>query len=168
MAIAAGEYHSLALKNDGTIVAWGDNSQGQSSVPPDLSGVAAISGGGGHSLALRTDGSVVAWGANWNGQCDLPTTTLNALGIAAGSRHSLVLVDDGAFVPRLFRPAWRGNRFSTLAQTLNRKNYSLEYRNSLPETNWTALPAVKGNGAIKILSDTEATSAQRFYRIRQY
>ena len=28
-AIAAGYYHSLALKSDGTLAAWGDNSYGQ-------------------------------------------------------------------------------------------------------------------------------------------
>ena len=44
-AIAAGEYHSLALKNDGTVVAWGGNGSGQTTVPPGLSGVAAIAAG---------------------------------------------------------------------------------------------------------------------------
>jgi alpha-tubulin suppressor-like RCC1 family protein len=33
MAIAAGWAHSLALKNDGTLVAWGANSNGQANIP---------------------------------------------------------------------------------------------------------------------------------------
>src|SRR5205085_9924528 len=41
-AIAAGEFHSLALKRDGTVVAWGDDRYGQADVPSGLSGVTAI------------------------------------------------------------------------------------------------------------------------------
>ena len=36
MAVAAGDYHSLALKADGTVVAWGDNNYGQCTVPAGL------------------------------------------------------------------------------------------------------------------------------------
>ena len=61
-AISAGGYHSLALKDDGTVVAWGGNYNGESTVPAGLSGVTAISGGGFHSLALKDDGTVVGWG----------------------------------------------------------------------------------------------------------
>ena len=52
VAIAAGGYHSLALKSDGTVVGWGDNGYGQTTVPAGLSNVAAIAAGGYHSLAL--------------------------------------------------------------------------------------------------------------------
>ena len=60
--IAAGAYHNLALKNDGTVVAWGENCYGQATVPAGLSGVVAIAAGALHSLALKNDGTVVAWG----------------------------------------------------------------------------------------------------------
>jgi hypothetical protein len=53
-AIAAGGSHSLALKGDGTVVAWGDNFSGQSTVPAGLSDVTAIAAGGAHNLALVT------------------------------------------------------------------------------------------------------------------
>ena len=65
-AIAAGAGQSLALKGDGTVVAWGCGGgkahSGQCNVPSGLSGVTAISAGYGHSLALKGDGTVVAWG----------------------------------------------------------------------------------------------------------
>ena len=67
MAIGAGEYHSLAVKADGTVRAWGDNSQDQCSLPPGLTNIVAVAGGGAHSLALAADGSVIAWGADGNG-----------------------------------------------------------------------------------------------------
>src|SRR5262249_35782579 len=52
----------------GTVVAWGDNTYGQSSVPAGLSSVSAIAAGFQHSLALKSDGTVVAWGDNTYGQ----------------------------------------------------------------------------------------------------
>ena len=74
-AIAGGGDHSLALKNDGTVWAWGWNGYGQlgngtntdSNVPvqvSSLTGIIAIAGGYGHSLALKNDGTVWAWGYN--------------------------------------------------------------------------------------------------------
>jgi alpha-tubulin suppressor-like RCC1 family protein len=52
-AIAAGSFHSLALKGNGTVVSWGSNAFGQASPPAGLSGVTAIAAGPYHSLALR-------------------------------------------------------------------------------------------------------------------
>ena len=36
-AVSAGAYFSVALKNDGTVVGWGDNTYGQTTVPSGLS-----------------------------------------------------------------------------------------------------------------------------------
>ncbi|MCM8828510.1 MAG: hypothetical protein NC902_04400, partial [Candidatus Omnitrophica bacterium] len=70
-AIAAGWAHTVALKGDGTVVAWGDNWDGQCYVPAGLTNVVAIAAGGAHTVALKGDGTVVAWGDNWYGQCDV-------------------------------------------------------------------------------------------------
>jgi alpha-tubulin suppressor-like RCC1 family protein len=81
VAIAAGYRHSMALRNDGTVFAWGFNSTGQlgqgtigsnttcacnptPTAVPGLSGVTAIEAGHEFSLAVRNDGTVHAWGAN--------------------------------------------------------------------------------------------------------
>lgn len=68
--VAAGWLHSLALKADGTVVAWGHNASGQlgtgstadrsSPAPvPGLADVVAIAAGSSHSLALKSDGTVL-------------------------------------------------------------------------------------------------------------
>ena len=69
-AIAAGWGHSLALRVDGTVVAWGDNSWGQA--PAGLRGITAIAAGAFHSLALRADGTVAAFGYDGYGQNLMP------------------------------------------------------------------------------------------------
>src|SRR5207245_5220571 len=64
-AIAAGGNHNLALRLDGTVVAWGNSYSGEANVPSRLGSVVAIAAGSYHSLALNQDGTVVAWGAGW-------------------------------------------------------------------------------------------------------
>ena len=69
-AIAAGYFHSLALKADGSVVAWGcghGEDNGQCRVPAEAkSDVTAIAAGHAQSLALKTDGSIVVWGCGRN------------------------------------------------------------------------------------------------------
>lgn len=119
VAIAAGYYHSLALKSDGTVWAWGNNSYGElgngttnsSNIPVQVSGlsnVIAIAAGGFHSLAVKSNGTVWAWGNNDNGQLgngnknssDVPVQVKglkNIIAVAAGSSHSLALRSNGSF-----------------------------------------------------------------------
>jgi len=75
--IAAGYYHSLAIKNDGTLWATGYNEYGQLGTGDNnnrnvfvqvLSGVSFIAAGGLHSLALKNDGTLWATGENESGQ----------------------------------------------------------------------------------------------------
>jgi alpha-tubulin suppressor-like RCC1 family protein len=56
VAISEGYQHSIALKADGTMVAWGNNTYGQTNVPAGLSNVVAIAAGGYHNLALYDSG----------------------------------------------------------------------------------------------------------------
>lgn len=54
ISVTGGDYHSIALKSDGSVVVWGSNSHGQSQVPQNANfGVSAISSGGAHNIALR-------------------------------------------------------------------------------------------------------------------
>jgi len=93
IAIAAAGSHNLALKSNGTVVAWGDNAAGQNNIPAGLSGVTAIAAGAHHSLALKNDGTVLAWGCGVynNGQCTVPTGLSGVVAIGGGHIHSLAL-----------------------------------------------------------------------------
>jgi hypothetical protein len=82
----------------GTVVAWGDNSFEQSTVPPTLADVVAIAGGGLHSLALRSDGTVVGWGDSGFGETNAPIDLTNAVAIAAGFSRSLALRSNSSVV----------------------------------------------------------------------
>lgn len=79
----------------GQVIAWGDNSQGQTNVPPGLTNAIAIAGGLSHSLALKGDNTVVAWGDDTYGQANVPAGLSNVVAVAAGGYHSLALRSDG-------------------------------------------------------------------------
>ncbi len=79
--VAAGYYHSLALKSDGAVWATGHNYYGKSDQLEDgattnktiwtsvmASGVTQVVAGSGHSLALKSDGTLWKTGTNEAGQ----------------------------------------------------------------------------------------------------
>jgi len=121
-AIAAGHGYTVALRDDGTVWAWGLNHHGQlgdgttwidSHIPAHtpvqvtgLSNMTAISAGHHHTVALRDDGTVWAWGGNQFGQLGDGTTTdrhtpvqvtglSNVTAISAGVNHTVALREDG-------------------------------------------------------------------------
>jgi alpha-tubulin suppressor-like RCC1 family protein len=117
ISIDGGEKHALALKADGSVVAWGWNFFGQlgngnttdSNTPETVSGlsdVVSVAAGSYHSLALKSDGTVWAWGYNGNGQLGNGTYSpsnvpvqvsglSDVTTIYAGSYHSMALKSDG-------------------------------------------------------------------------
>jgi alpha-tubulin suppressor-like RCC1 family protein len=94
--VATGWRHSLALQEDGTVIAWGDNSDGQCAVPAGLTDVIQISSGTRHSIALKRDGTVIAWGANHFGQCDAPSDLGPVARLAElCAEHTVVITENG-------------------------------------------------------------------------
>jgi alpha-tubulin suppressor-like RCC1 family protein len=103
IALASGRYHSLALKNDGSVAIWGNNFYGQSVTPAGLTDPVALSAGYYHNLALDENGSVTAWGAGGSGQTSVPQGLIGVVSCVGGESHSLALRADGSLV------AWGNN-----------------------------------------------------------
>ncbi len=117
ISVSPGALHSLALRANGTVVAWGAGTTntpedgvnyGQAIVPALLANVVAISGGYVHSLALRNDRTVIAWGSNEQGQGTVPPAVNNIAAISAGGFHNLALKTDRTVV------AWGTNDLGAL------------------------------------------------------
>jgi hypothetical protein len=99
VAISSEGFQSLALKNDGTIVQWGDTSLGEAVGLPAGSGFVAIAAGYYHNLGLKSDGTIVQWGATFLDQTlGGPPAGSGFVAIAAGGYHSLALKSDGSIV----------------------------------------------------------------------
>jgi alpha-tubulin suppressor-like RCC1 family protein len=136
--LAAGVAHSLLLRPDGTLYAWGENANGQLGdgtlvsrrTPAVVAAATAgvrfkqIATGSTHSLGLTVDGRVLAWGGNSAGQLGDNSTASHAtpvpiaqgavpLGtrfvqVSAGYAYSLALTADGTVY------AWGSNSFGQL------------------------------------------------------
>ncbi len=98
ITVDAGFWHSLGIKSDNTVVAWGSNDVGETTVPNTLSNVISISAGIAHNLALKNDGTITAWGYNLDGQTSVPNGLNNIVAVAAGGFSSLALKDNGTVV----------------------------------------------------------------------
>ena len=124
-SIAAGGMSSVALKSDGTVWAWGNNSWGQlaADITTDkasaqqisgLAGVTAVGAGWVQTVVLKNDQTVWAWGGNFAGQVGDGTTTSRSMPVAVsgltgitslsiGGHHCLARKNDGTVW------AWGGN-----------------------------------------------------------
>jgi alpha-tubulin suppressor-like RCC1 family protein len=134
-AIAVGSSHNVALKNDGTVWAWGLNTSGQlgdSSTTnrstavqiKNLTNVIAVAAGSSHTVALKEDGTVWTCGFNNNGQLGDGTVAnkstivqaINVEGIeaiSAGCYHTVALKKGGTVW------AWGSNQYGQLGDATN-------------------------------------------------
>jgi len=179
-AIAAGSDHALALRDDGTVVAWGYNYYGQLGDNTTttrrwpvqvrgpgsaiyLTNVTAISAGSAHSLALADSGTVYAWGWNEYGQLGGDTTTNssrpvrsygagNFVAIAAGYYHSLAIRADGEVI------AWGRNGSGQLGDGTTTNRSSVIWVKGPGGTgNLTGVTAVAGGGSFTLVLRSNGT-----------
>ncbi len=126
--------HSLAIKRDGTLWAWGYNTQGQlgqgnvthRSSPAQVGTLttwATIAKGprGNHSVVVKTDGTLWVWGIGTSGQLGIDSATSRSSPVqvgtladwaaaGVGNAHTLAVKTDGTLW------AWGGNTSGQLGQ----------------------------------------------------
>ena len=62
-AVSVGQYHYLALRKDGSVIAGGNNTYNQSVVPSGLSGVRRVRAHNNSSWAIKSNNTAVGWGS---------------------------------------------------------------------------------------------------------
>lgn len=106
-SVAAGDYHTLAIKTDGTLWAWGDSEDGVLGTGETYSGIIlrtpvqvgtdtnwrAVAAAAEHSLALKTDGTLWGWGSNGSTQLGDRTNLEARAPIRIGTDTDWVSVD---------------------------------------------------------------------------
>lgn len=92
----------------GHVTGWGNNDEGETSIPFGLTNVLAIScgRGGAAGIALMADRTVRVWGWPPSEIRLVPALTTNVLSVACGNAHALVLTDEGRVM------AWGNNNVS--------------------------------------------------------
>jgi len=94
-AIAAGDYHSVAVTDSGTILQWGKYFDGTNfsavGSSPSYSNIVAVAASLGHNVALRSDGSLTNWGVIGDIGNSVPMNLSNVTAIAAGWHHNVAL-----------------------------------------------------------------------------
>ncbi|MCL2379708.1 MAG: hypothetical protein FWC81_02835 [Coriobacteriia bacterium] len=157
LAVSAGNSHSVAVRCDGTLWAWGSVGN-VSRLVPDKVGIAnndgwrMVSVGGGYTLAICSDGILWVWGVNGGGQLGLGDTdqrlapvevpTAGISGntwtyVAAGASHAFAIRDDGSLW------AW-GNNFQGqlgLGDMTNRLAPTLVPAANVSGDNWISVTA---------------------------
>lgn len=94
--ISAGGLSTVGIKADGTVIAVGNNEDGQCGVE-NWCDIIAVSAGAIHTIGLKADGTIVATGWNEYSQCDV-SGWKDIIAISAGSYHTVGLKTDGTVV----------------------------------------------------------------------
>jgi alpha-tubulin suppressor-like RCC1 family protein len=198
--LAAWNY-SMAVRSNGTVVAWGANDSGDITVPEGLTGVVQVAGNSEYALALRSNGTVVAWGRasalpgelngitraalgdqhgvavgdsglrawgdNQSGESTIPSGLGTVLSLSAGWNYTLALTEPGTTLPvfSLVNPIFSGSTFRVSLSSEPGRSYRLEYRDSAANGAWTQLPVVMGTGGELTLTNNNAATGMRIYRV---
>jgi hypothetical protein len=172
-AVSAGGFHTLALKQNGTLWGWGLNANGQLGdgtsldrhAPIQIGSVSnwiAVEAGTYYSVALRSDGSVWQWPvADPSPFQPARVETDNDWGTPTSKTGQGALWITGS----AFRP---GGRFDISFETTLRDFYYILLRGDSPMNILQAVDATLGDRDPRLLSDPTPVSSHMsaFYRLR--
>jgi len=153
-AISAGEHHTCAILDDGSVTCWGRANSGQlgngtttdRNTPTQTSSLGtgrtavAITAGGYHTCAILDNGSVSCWGHNYYGQLGDGTNTSQntpsqtsslgtgrtAVAITAGEYHTCAILDNGSV------SCWGGNTYGQLGDGTTQLGGGTTYDRNTP------------------------------------
>ena len=160
-SVSAGGLYTVAIKTDGSLWAWGNNSYGQlgdgtsdnfKTTPVRIGSEtnwATVSAGVAHTVAIKTDGSLWAWGNNYRGQLgdgtggydqqkDTPVrigSETNWASVSAGYEHTVAIKTDGSLW------AWGDNYSGQLGNGTISYNLKTTPVRIGSETNWATVSA---------------------------
>ncbi len=167
--ISGGYYHTIAIKSDGTLWAWGRNNYGQlgdgttvnKSSPIQIgtdTNWVSISCGQDYTIAIKSDGTLWAWGGNNYGQLGdgtavdkhSPTqigTDTSWTSISCGQGHTIAIKSDGTLW------AWGLNNYGQLGDgTIVDKHSPIQIGT---DTSWASIScgryhtiAIKSDGTL--------------------
>ncbi|MBK8954045.1 MAG: PKD domain-containing protein [Saprospiraceae bacterium] len=161
--LAVGGQHTLAIRNDGTLWAWGDNFSGQlgdgttiaKNVPIQVSGDTDwkfVSAGGHFSIALKDGGTLWAWGGNYQGQLGQGNYFNSSIPLQVGSDSDWDKVDAGGYMVLATKIngtlwAWGENQYGQLGDGtfINRTSPIL-----ISSGNWKTIDASMGHHCFAI------------------
>jgi len=90
--------HAVALRADGSVVAWGDNSAGQRDIPPGITDAVAVAAGDRFTAVLRADGSCQSWGMALKWPMQSPAAGEKIVHIASGAGNLVLLTESGRVI----------------------------------------------------------------------
>lgn len=104
--VSLGYYHAVAIRSDGTLWSWGENSYGQLGLGDNTNRTApvqigsdsnwvSISAGDEFNMAIRANGTLWSWGHNYSGQLGLGTSGNQNLPVQVGTATNWVKVKAG-------------------------------------------------------------------------
>lgn len=107
--IASTDFVNAALKEDGSLVFWGNVIKGENVVPEHEGKIVEIYGGRNHFTALTDQNELLSWGDNVYGQTNAPKLSSKVMKMFVGNYQNYVITEDG----ELHTWGLRGHIFGT-------------------------------------------------------
>ncbi len=93
-AVSAYRHNACVIKTDDSLVCWGDNDDGEATVPSTLGSVKAVDIGHQHACAIKANDTLACWGLDDNGQSTVPTDLGKVESVGVGNKHTCVIKAD--------------------------------------------------------------------------